>query len=519
MAELDAVRALLPLWARIPGLLFVPVAFVIGFAVTALAARVALPRMTRLAGAHWTERARAAQPARWAGAVASFSVTASLASLAFYRAGPLLLVPGWALALGAGVSAYLGATLAIARLESQLGLSTRPRSRFVLGRLAVLWVLYPQLLAVIAISCVVGGSFGAKNLVAASLGVAAYSLLAIWGGLPLARAFGAVHPASPKLRDAVDRAVAKTGITAQALYEIDLPLTNAFALPLPRWLVFTRRCVAALGEAELESIACHELGHVSEPTSVKLVRAGGSFALLPLGFAPAFVAAFGLLLGLGIVYALVFGVALPMARLSRRLEARADAVAGRHQGDAGTYATALQRLHECSLVPAVGWWRGGSHPHLYDRMEAAGVVPAYPRPLPPSRRRGALGLLSSIALLVLLPFALDDLGWGSTAREGRAVTEVALFGGSPGVFFRLAANGAGREPEARVALLRASIALRPLSHEAQSLLAEELVALGRCEEAWAAYAAALHTLDVQRWDHTHDCPWLIRAAEAVEDCD
>ncbi len=521
MAELDAVRALLPLWARLPGLLLLPASFALGFVVTALAARLALPRMRRLAGAHWTERARAALPARWVATVASFSVAASLATLAFFRAGPLLPVPAGVLAIGAGVSGYLGAMFAAAHIESQVGLGSRSRSRLALGRLGMLVVVYPHLLVLVVISCVVDGKLGVKDLVAASLGVSAYAVLSIWGGLPFARAFGAVHPASPKLRGAVDRAIGKTRIRPKALFEIDLPITNAFVLPLPNWLFFTRRCVAGLSEAELECVACHELGHVSEPTAVKLLRTGASFALLPLGFAPAFVGAFGVPIGLGIVYALVFAVAMPMRRLGRRMEARADAVAGHHEEDAGTYATALERLHEGNLMPAVGWSRGGSHPHLYDRMEAAGVTPAYPRPAPPSRARAAVGFVAGVTVLVALPFAVGALSTGySAAPERRAALDVALFGGTADAFFQLAGYGANRAPEDAATFLRASLALRPLDHRAQARLAEALAELRRCDEGWLAYQAALDTLERQHWEHhADDCGWMSRAAQALVTCE
>jgi Zn-dependent protease with chaperone function len=67
-------------------------------------------------------------------------------------------------------------------------------------------------------------------------------------------------------------------------------------------------------------------------------------------------------------------------KISRRLEKHADLIAKSNEPDAGIFARALLRIHEDNLVPSV--LRGGhaSHPHLYDRLLAAGVTPDFPRP-------------------------------------------------------------------------------------------------------------------------------------------
>jgi len=67
-------------------------------------------------------------------------------------------------------------------------------------------------------------------------------------------------------------------------------------------------------------------------------------------------------------------------KLSRKLESRADQMAKSNEGDAGTYARALTRLYEDGLLPAVSPKNQTTHPHLYDRILAAGVTPDFPRP-------------------------------------------------------------------------------------------------------------------------------------------
>jgi hypothetical protein len=51
-----------------------------------------------------------------------------------------------------------------------------------------------------------------------------------------------------------------------------------------------------------------------------------------------------------------------------------------NEGDAGTYARALSGLYQDSLLPAVMAKGRSTHPHLYDRLLAAGVTPDFPRP-------------------------------------------------------------------------------------------------------------------------------------------
>ena len=65
------------------------------------------------------------------------------------------------------------------------------------------------------------------------------------------------------------------------------------------------------------------------------------------------------------------------------MEVRADKVAAENAVNAVTYARALERLYEANQIPAVMRSNRLTHPHLYDRMLAAGVTPSYPRPKRP----------------------------------------------------------------------------------------------------------------------------------------
>ena len=72
-------------------------------------------------------------------------------------------------------------------------------------------------------------------------------------------------------------------------------------------------------------------------------------------------------------------------QLSQRMEKRADALARQEQTGDGIYARTLEKLYQANQMPAVMPRGRRTHPHLYDRMLAAGLTPDYPRPAPPGR--------------------------------------------------------------------------------------------------------------------------------------
>ena len=76
--------------------------------------------------------------------------------------------------------------------------------------------------------------------------------------------------------------------------------------------------------------------------------------------------------------------------------------------DTGTYARALARLYEDNLAPAV-MPKETTHPHLYDRLVAAGVTPDFPRPAAAASTTwyghilaGAMGLLAVVLVIRLI---------------------------------------------------------------------------------------------------------------------
>jgi hypothetical protein len=172
------------------------------------------------------------------------------------------------------------------------------------------------------------------------------------------------------------------------------------------------------------------------------------------------------------------------------MEQRADATATRHQADPGQYARALEAIYRSSAIPAVLWGRG-THPHLYDRLVAAGVEPDFPRPKAPSRLRlygaATIGLLLTIVLhgaATLSPLLLHE---DDPALEWPHLVMLATDHGSHWDLSGLAVAWelAGRTDDA-IVLQRAAVELSPTPSFTQGELVALLARTGRCQEATAA---------------------------------
>jgi Zn-dependent protease with chaperone function len=110
----------------------------------------------------------------------------------------------------------------------------------------------------------------------------------------------------------------------------------------------------------------------------------GSLAIFPLIFFTPLIHLFGPF-GFCLPYLLMFGILRYSKWLSQRMEKRADYLALKEQTNEGVYARALEKLYRENLSPAVNVNNRQTHPHLYDRMLAAGITPDFPRPASPKR--------------------------------------------------------------------------------------------------------------------------------------
>lgn len=358
--------------------------FVLPFLITLLAAscvpallvQLALIPWRRLPEEPWTERARRLYPIRHAHSawVLIIPFAAVVVHLRFY---PEASMPAML------VAAILGATLSGRPLDRAVfpsfELKAWLKSAFVHSLLRLGWVFLVMFFAVAM----------PAHWSLSQLGWSAAFLIAsgaLSGGLlhRLLLAFGAFHPAGPRLSRLVQECAEETGVRVKSVWEFPSPAAFAAALIAQRALIFSGTTATEHDDDELRAICRHELAHLDEGPVLHFLRiAQTPLSLLPFIFTPAFVTSMG---PSGILPPLLLWLLLlrGFTRLSLRLEKRADEAA-RQGAESPAYARALERLHRRNLAAAVLAPKATrTHPDLYDRMLAAGVTPDYPRPAPPA---------------------------------------------------------------------------------------------------------------------------------------
>jgi hypothetical protein len=285
-------------------------------------------------------------------------------------------------------------------------------------------------------------------------------------------------------------------------------------------MMFTTGAAALLSDRELAAVAAHEIGHLGESRAVTFVRVLRVLIIVPLVLLIPLVAGGG---WMGSVYVLgpMILIQYVFAAFSRRMEARADAVA--HMcTDEGVYAATLEAIHRVNLIPVV-LNRGASHPDLYDRMVAAGVTPAYPRPAKPSRAVGPAALASR-------PRPRRRSGGGGAAgarlpraRSGdrcRAPARVAaLRPQQPCRHDRAsgAVHAADGDDAAAATLYRTAARLTPSQWSAAAYRASALAVGDRCGDAERLLGMA-HVVYDRYYDDDGPPPSIIAAHAAVERC-
>ncbi len=371
-----------------------PAAFFAGALLACALNWLALVSWRRAAGQHWTERARRLYPARVGAALNLWLLPANgvlLARLVHSDAS-------WLLALTA-FTGWLGAML-----------GTWPFSREMFPWLTFRGWLH---LAVVGWCLSFAGWFlllGAAAVMPENFGwpvagvATAVLLITFWllfgGGRQLLRGCRLLAPPDERLQRIVATTAVRMGVSVRATGLLESVSSYAAALPITRELIFSRRLLELHPDDEIAAICAHELAHLSESKRVTAGRILASFAFTPwILFKPALHT--WQFAGLAVL-AFSWGLLLVFAqRLARRMEVRADQMATANQPEPGTYARALARLYEANQIPAVMSGSRRTHPHLYDRLIAAGVTPDYPRPKPPARLGWTTGLVMIIAGILL----------------------------------------------------------------------------------------------------------------------
>jgi Zn-dependent protease with chaperone function len=309
-------------------------------------------------------------------------------------------------------------------------------------------------------------------------------------GLTVLRWFDLAWPADERVAEIVTSTASRVGVHATSIWVVRHGSLDAWAYPASGRLVFTERIIRELGRAELEAVAAHELAHLGEPRRMRWLRGSGSLALLGL-IATGPLQEVGDRIVAGWIGACLAWM-LVVRRVARRLEQRADGVASAFQGEAGTYARALESLYRLNLVPAVT--RRAVHPPLYDRLLATGAAPDYPRPRPPSSLRLLLGTVAPVvlgfALFVAGHVGLYGVSYAAHLADIPVIRHAALAvsGGDADDLLRLADRAP--DPGQRALVLRAAA---EAAAERPGIVNRATIAVargGRCDDAQAILRGA-----------------------------
>ena len=497
MDALDAARDVLPWWVSWgPVLLYVPLAFLLALGAAALGAFISAMPLRRFRGGPWPEKVRVVWPVRIMTILNLIFLPILIGGLVYMYNNPIARIPTHWLCILAGLAAFAGALIVRIRWEKAV---QRERVAFVYrlqGFFTVWVILLPQVLAATVVWALLPARLSLHAAAVLAAGAAAMGFFAWGGGLLVARVVGLAKPASGRLAGIIEATAQSVGVKPKGVYEIRWSKANAFAFPLAGRMAFTDASLRVMSDEEIGAIAAHEMGHLAESRLVSLARSSVLFGLLMVAAGKPIVGSFGWHAFL-IVFISFFVLILLIKKMARRMEMRADEVARSHEAGAGVYARALEKLHEHNMIPAVMPGKRRVHPHLYDRLLAAGLQPAYPRPKPPPRWSNQVGLPASllpvIALLTGLRILLIFASLPARHNEQALELIVAVGAGEERELGDLALLRHDRgDMEGSIALYRAAAVTDVESPYYPANLAIVLATIGRCDEArdWADDADA-----------------------------
>jgi Zn-dependent protease with chaperone function len=348
---------------------------------------------------HWTERARLYHPVRIA-ATANLWVVPAVLSM-----GALLLwpeeCPHWmSMVFVAAIGAVAGA------IPMDREVFPRIAMRELLRQVAAGWLMrFLRWVVFLMAIALMPEHFNGR---AAIVGMLVLVLCILWdrgGFIYFGQWLGLFIRPSERLERIVEDTGAKMNVLPDGLWTMRASFAQAFAKPATRTLIFTDRLLQVCSDEEIGTICAHELGHLSETRRQYYKRYVLWLMFLPWVFFKPMVNTFNLA-GFMVLLLLTIMGPLIYRRVSRKLELRADRIAHANEPKEEAYARALLRLYEDGLLPAVHAREDATHPHLYDRLVAAGLTPGFPRPKAPGSMAwhgvlfsSLLGILATVMIL------------------------------------------------------------------------------------------------------------------------
>lgn len=520
MTGLEAIREMLPayvVWG--PVLVYVPAAFVISHLSAGLGARITLRPLRQADDRKWAERARLAHPARFASLTNAIVLPCFHGGVAFAVSQALFVVSAELFALLMLLASFAGTVIVSFRVERCIRQGKYTFAQH-LRAVSILWLFFRgAALVLLALLLLMPATFNVRAWQLLIGGAAAILLFAAGGGFYIVWLLGLVRPASARLEGIVSRTAGSMRVPVRGVNELAFPAAVGLAMPLLGRLAYTPELLAALDDEEIAAVTAHELAHLTESPMTLLSRLLIAFLLVPLAAVRPLVNDFGLLI-LAAAIAIIGLAAILARRMSQRLERRADRLAKEQETQKGVLARALMKIYEANLSPVVEPGKGATHPHLYDRLVAAGSPPDFPRPKPPSRFRAVLGNSVTVLVLVAAWIGLIVARFSFAPRGGdeRAIDRSLALGGRSAVDLSdlaLVRWHADRRAEAAV-LYQAAAEIDLGSPDFPANQAIVLASLGRCEEAdiAAREAQRRHERNARLRGET-----VVRAAqEAVRGC-
>ncbi len=351
--------------------------FLATFALISGIQRIELVPWLRLEGKHWTERARVLWPVRKTSVLLLIylPLLISLGSGLLDHPGYAGLIVRWLVALA---GALVGGWFMVRRMHP--GLRFRGWLHdLVIGTLLRLglWLL------LIGVGFTMPEEFQLRTWLTLT-GVVVLMVCWPFVAIGALRWAGIIRPAGERLRDIVAGCSREGGPQVRGLWQASGSVANALALPLSGTLIFYDKLLENLTDQEVAGVCAHELGHLAESGRVLVGRYLGGMAILPLLLIRPASAQWEFAGFLGMLILTILWSRLSR-KLVHRMETRADAIAAAHLEDSSIYARALEKIYQLNHLPAVMPGKRGTHPHLYDRMLAAGVEPDFPRPRVPGK--------------------------------------------------------------------------------------------------------------------------------------
>lgn len=321
---------------------------------------------------HWSERARRLTPLRGC-------LTIGVSTLPLGALWVAWQIGGWRLGVTCGVAAFVGVMLSarliglriVRALEVALPFARGDFWASTLGKLPLQLAWLVPFVAGALAPWPSNAATVALTLVGALFYVRYQSTWLLW--------MGHFRGAHSTLVERV-RAVAD-GHEVRGVYEMQLGLANAMALPWSREVSVTRGAMHVLAPDELDAVLAHELEHLDEPLWLRATRLLPLAGRVALGGLAGYTAAFDdralgvLVLLLG---AFVFLLGWRIARaVWTRAEAGADDAG--QSVDPEAYGRALLALYRANLFPVVSS-SGSGHAPLLARMREAGLEPDFEAP-------------------------------------------------------------------------------------------------------------------------------------------